>query len=99
MTPEAVRITEGVLSSKRPARDWAENPAKTTECTAPILAHANCRQDAGLSMALSCRLAVRGKHLLRARQHSISFTADTHVQPAYQRHDANGKPGAHILHA
>ena len=41
-TAEAVRTKSGFESKIRPASDSAENPANTTECTAPILAHASC---------------------------------------------------------
>ena len=44
LTAEAVSTTEGLESRMRPARESAEKPAKTTECTAPILAHANCTE-------------------------------------------------------
>ena len=42
LTAEAVSTTEGLESRMRPARESAEKPANTTECTAPILAHASC---------------------------------------------------------
>ena len=42
LTPEHVKMTVGRLSKMRPARDSAEKPAKTTECTAPMRAHASC---------------------------------------------------------
>ena len=42
-TADAVSTKFGLESKMRPARDSAENPAKTTEWMAPILAHANCK--------------------------------------------------------
>jgi hypothetical protein len=38
---DAVRITLGVASSIRVASSGAANPPNTTECTAPIRAHAS----------------------------------------------------------
>lgn len=38
---DAVIINLGLLSSILPANSFAANPPNTTECMAPILAHAN----------------------------------------------------------
>ncbi len=41
MTPDVVTTTRDLQSATRDARDSAENPAKTTEWTAPMRAHAS----------------------------------------------------------
>ena len=43
LTDEQHRITFGLESQTRPANDSAEKPAKTTEWTAPMRAHASCK--------------------------------------------------------
>ena len=52
LTAEVVSTTRGRESRMRPLSDSAEKPAKTTECTAPMRAHASCaaRRSAGISM-------------------------------------------------
>ena len=64
LTAEAVSTTLGLESRMRPAKDSAENPAKTTECTAPILAHASCMMSAQVSQAITLPEALTGLTVL-----------------------------------
>ena len=42
LTADVVSTTRGRESRMRPLSDSAEKPANTTECTAPMRAHASC---------------------------------------------------------
>ncbi len=58
MTPDVVTTTRDLQSATRDANDSAENPAKTTEWTAPMRAHAS--MVIGSSPVATC--AIRDRH-------------------------------------